>query len=115
MERLLELKGELDQPAGEEFDPMGYAHALAAILHGWEAMPVTEERILHLHRAVMGFGRRAGKEAGEYKSWAKPLAAADAEGRKAGISLETAHPRLTEERMRELIEWLEREERGGRG
>jgi Fic family protein len=114
VERLLELKGEDDEPAGEEFDPLGYAHVLSKILNGWEAMAVSEERIKEMHFALVGFGKRAEKEAGEYKSWAKPLAAADAEGRKAGISLETAHPRLTEERMRELIEWLEREERGGR-
>jgi Fic family protein len=114
VERLLEVKGELDQPAGEELDPMGYAHALAAILHGWEAMPVTEERILRMHYAVMGFGRRAGKEAGEYKSWAKPLAATDAEGRSAGLTLQTADARKTPERMGELIAWLEREERAGK-
>jgi len=114
VERLLELKGELDQPAGEEFDPMGYAHALAAILHGWEAMQVTEERILHLHRAVMGFGRRGGKEAGEYKSLGWPLAAGDAEGRSAGLTLQTADARKTPERMGELIAWLEREESAGK-
>ena len=114
MERLLELKGELDQPAGEEFDPMGYAHALGSILHGWEAMPVTEERILHLHYAVMGFGHRAGKEAGAYKSWARPLAAGDAEGRREGLTLQTADARKTPERMGELIAWLEREESAGK-
>src|ERR1035441_1221613 len=45
VERLLEVKGELDPPSGEEFDPLGYAHVLASILHGWEGMPVTEARI----------------------------------------------------------------------
>jgi len=111
VERMLELKGEQDQPAGEEFDPLGYADALTRILHGWEAMPVTEERILKLHFALLGFGHRAGKEAGEYKSWARPLAACDEEGRKAGITLQTADARKTPERMGELIAWLEREER----
>ncbi|MGD0681386.1 MAG: Fic family protein [Terracidiphilus sp.] len=111
VERLLELKGEQDQPAGEEYDPMGYAHALGTILHGWEAMPVTEERILRLHYALMGFGQRAGKEAGEYKSLTWPLAAGDEEGRKAGLSLQTAEARKTPERMKELIDWLEQEER----
>jgi len=77
-------------------------------------MPVTEERILHLHYAVMGFGHRAGKEAGEYKSLSRPLAAGDEEGRKAGITLQTADARKTPERMGELIEWLEREERAGK-
>jgi Fic family protein len=111
---MLELKGEQDQPAAEELDPMGYAHALGTILHGWEEMPVTEERILKLHYAVMGFGHRAGKEAGEYKSWAKPLAAGDAAGRMAGITLRTADARKTPEQMGELIAWLEREERAGK-
>jgi Fic family protein len=114
VERLLEVKGEHDQPAGEEFDPMGYAHALGTILHGWIQMPVTEERILRLHYAVMGFGHRAGKEAGEYKSLARPLAAGDAEGREAGITLQTADARKTPERMGELIAWLEREESAGK-
>jgi Fic family protein len=114
VERLLEVKGELDQPAATEFDPMGYAHALGSILHGWEQMPVTEERILKLHYAVMGFGHRAGKEAGEYKSWTKPLKAGDEEGREAGITLQTADSRKTAERMGELIAWLEREERSGK-
>jgi Fic family protein len=114
VERLLEVKGERDQPAGEEFDPMGYAHALGTILQGWEQMTVTEERILRLHFAVMGFGQRAGKEAGMYKSLAKPLAAADEEGRKAGVTLPTASAAKTPERMGELIEWLEREDRNGK-
>src|ERR1035437_3757575 len=113
VERLLG-EMEIDRPAGEEFDPLGYAHALASILHGWEGMPVTEERVKRVHFALMGFGQRAGKEAGEYKRWAKPLAAGDAEGRRAEFFLETAHPRMTAERMGELIDWLEREERGGR-
>lgn len=114
VERLLEVKGELDQPAGEEFDPMGYAHALGTILNGWQQMTVTEERILRLHYAVMGFGQRTGKEAGQYKSLAKPLAAADEEGRKAGLTLPTAPAAKTPERMGELIAWLEREEQSGK-
>jgi Fic family protein len=114
VERMLEVKGEHDQPTGEEFDPLGYAHALASILHGWQGMPVNEERILKLHYAVMGFGQRAEKEAGEYKSYAKPLAAGDEEGRREGITLQTADSRKTPERMGELIAWLEREERSGK-
>jgi Fic family protein len=114
VERMLVVKGEHDQPTGEEFDPLGYAHVLASILHGWEQMPVNEEQILRMHYALMGFGQRAGKEAGEYKSLSMPLAAGDAEGREAGISLQTADSRRTPERMRELIDWLEREERDGK-
>ena len=114
VERLLEVKGETDPRSGEEYDPLGYAHVLASILHGWEQMPVSEERILRMHYALMGFGERTGKEAGEYKSWAKPLAAGDAEGREAGLTLQTADARKTAERMGELIDWLERTERDGK-
>ncbi|MGD0293464.1 MAG: Fic family protein [Terracidiphilus sp.] len=114
IERLMEETVEIDHPAGEEFDPLGYAEALTKILHGWKQMPVNEERILRLHFALMGFGRRAGKEAGEYKSWAKPLAAGDEEGRKAGITLQTAPAAKTPERMGELVAWLDREERAGK-
>ncbi|MGO9316776.1 MAG: Fic family protein [Terracidiphilus sp.] len=114
IERLMEETVEIEYPSGEEFDPLGYAHALTKILHGWKQMQASEAQILRLHFWLMGFGRRAGKEAGEYKSWARPLAAADEEGRKAGIRLQTADARKTPERMRELAAWLEREERAGK-
>jgi Fic family protein len=114
IERLMEETVVIDYQTGEEYDPLGYVHALTKILHGWKQMAVSEAQILRRHFWLMGFGRRAGKEAGEYKSWAKPMAAGDEEGRKAGMVLQTAPAEKTPERMRELVAWLEREERSGK-
>ncbi len=105
VERLL---GNLDIKAfasRDEQEVAGYAQVMETVFANHEAIDLTENHILQLHRDLLAHSDKDTRHRGAYKTLPNNVSAFDAEGREIGIVFETASPFDTPQRMRELVEW----------
>jgi Fic family protein len=89
----------------DEQEVAGYAQVMEAVYAHFEAMDLTENHIMQLHRDLLIFSSKDERHRGAYKTLPNNVSAFDADGKEIGIIFETATPFDTPRRMKELIEW----------
>jgi Fic family protein len=83
----------------------GYAQSMETLFAHFDALELTENHILQLHRDLLAFSDKDERHRGAYKTLPNHLIAFDADGAQIGIVFETATPFETPRRMNELVEW----------
>lgn len=94
----------------DEEEVAGYAYAVETVQSAWRDMILNENLLGQLHRDLLQYSSKDERHRGEWKTLPNHVAAFDADGNQVGIVFETATPFETPERMRELLDWLRREE-----
>ena len=89
----------------DEQEVAGYAQVMETVFAHFDAIDLTENHILQLHRDLLVFGDKDERHRGAYKTLPNNVSAFDAEGNEIGVIFETATPFDTPGRMKELIEW----------
>lgn len=105
VERLLnnlDIKGFASR---DEQEVAGYAQAMETVFAHYDAIDLTENHILQLHRDLLAHSDKDTRHRGAYKTLSNAVSAFDTEGREIGVVFETASPFDTPRRMNELIEW----------
>ncbi len=97
----------------DEQEVVGCAEVLEIILEAWEAIPLTENHILQLHRDLLAHSVKDERRRGLWKSFANHVEAFDAQGASLGVVCRTATPFETPRRMAELIAWTAAQEGEG--
>jgi Fic family protein len=89
----------------DEQEVAGYAQVMETIFAHFEAIDLTQNHILQLHRDLLVFSAKHERHRGTYKTLANHVSAFDSEGNEIGVIFETATPFDTPGRMKELVEW----------
>jgi hypothetical protein len=89
----------------DEQEIAGYAQVMETIFASFEAIDLTENHIMQLHRDLLQFSAKDERHRGAYKTLANHVSAFDVEGKEVGVIFETATPFDTPQRMLELVEW----------
>jgi Fic family protein len=89
----------------DEQEVAGYAQVMETIFAHFEAIDLTQNHILQLHRDLLAFSEKDERHRGAYKTLANHVSAFDSEGKEIGVIFETATPFDTPRRMNELVEW----------
>lgn len=93
----------------DEEEVAGYADVLDTILENHATIPVNENHIRQLHQLLLKHSLKDVRHRGEYKKLPNHVEAFDSSGKNLGVVFKTATPFDTPERMRILIEDLNRE------
>lgn len=93
----------------DEQEVAGYAELMDLIVNAWSDITMSENHIKQLHRDLLKFSPKDERHRGEYKSVRNDVGAFDDKGNMIGIVFQTATPFDTPQRMRELLDWLQRE------
>jgi len=109
IERLLSGVGLKHFQSRDEQEVAGYADAMNLIFESYDDIPVTENHIKQLHQILLKHSTKDVRHRGEYKKLSNNVEAFDSEGKSAGIIFQTATPFDTPRKMRELVEWFNRE------
>ena len=94
----------------DEEEVAGYAYVMETIHSSWKEMPVTEGIVLQLHRDLLRYSSKDERHRGELKTLPNHVVAVGPDGKQIGIVFETAAPFDTPRLMRELFDWLAKEE-----
>ena len=89
----------------DEQEVAGCAQVMETIFAHFDAIDLTENHILQLHRDLLAFSTKDERHRGAYKSLANHISAFGADGKEIGVIFETASPFDTPRRMSELVEW----------
>ena len=89
----------------DEQEVAGYAQVLETIFAHFDAIDLTENHVLQLHRDLLAFSTKDERHRGAYKTLANHVSAFDADGKEIGVIFETASPFDTPGRMRVLVQW----------
>ncbi len=89
----------------DEQEVAGYAQVMETIFAHFDAIDLTENHILQLHRDLLAFSTKDERHRGCYKTLANHVSAFDADGKEIGVIFETATPFDTPRRMNELDAW----------
>ena len=89
----------------DEQEVAGYAQVMETIFAHFDAIDLTENHVLQLHRDLLAFSTKDERHRGAYKTLANHVSAFDADGKEIGVIFETASPFDTPGRMRVLVEW----------
>lgn len=89
----------------DEQEVAGYAETMEQIFQSWEYIPLTENFVRQLHRALLRHSDKDERHRGTYKTSPNNVVAFDAEGQQIGVVFETATPFDTPQLMGELLEW----------
>ena len=109
IERLLSGVGLKHFRSRDEQEVAGYADAMNLIFESYNDIPVTENHIKQLHQILLKHSTKDVRHRGEYKKLSNNVEAFDADGKSVGIIFETATPFDTPQKMKELVEWFNRE------
>ncbi len=109
IERLLSGVGLKHFRSRDEQEVAGYADAMNLIFESYDDIPVTENHIKQLHQILLKHSTKDVRHRGEYKKMPNHVEAFDSDGKSAGIIFQTATPFDTPRKMKELVEWLNRE------
>lgn len=109
IERLLSGVGLKHFLSRDEQEVAGYADAMNLIFESYNDIPITENHIKQLHQILLKHSTKDVRHRGEYKKLSNNVEAYDADGKSAGIIFETATPFETPRKMKELVEWFDRE------
>jgi Fic family protein len=92
----------------DEQEVAGYAQVMETIFSHFDAIDLTENHVMQLHRDLLSFRNKDERHRGAYKTLANNVSAFDADGKEIGVIFETATPFDTPKRMKELVEWTRR-------
>ena len=93
----------------DEQEVAGYAAVMETVFESAEAIDLTENHILQLHRDLLRFSEKDARHRGAYKTLPNHVEAFGADGESLGIVFETATQYDTPRLMRELVDWIRRE------
>ena len=93
----------------DEQEVAGYAAVMETVFESAEAIDLTENHVLQLHRDLLRFSEKDARHRGAYKSLPNHVEALGADGESLGIVFETATPFDTPRLMRELVDWTRHE------
>ena len=93
----------------DEQEVAGYAAVMETVFTSAEAIDLTENHILQLHRDLLQFSEKDERHRGAYKTLPNHVEAIGADGESLGIVFETATPFDTPRLMRELVDWARAE------
>ncbi len=105
VEELLSRINKQSFTSRDEQEVAGYAKLADTIFEDWEIIPLSENYIKQLHKILLEFSSKDEKHKGEYKKISNAVAAYDNEGKEIGVVFETATPFETPLKMKELIDW----------
>jgi Fic family protein len=89
----------------DEQEVAGYAQVMETVFAHFDAIDLTENHVLQLHRDLLAFSHKDERHRGAYKTLANHVSAFDSDGKEIGVIFETATPFDTPGRMKGLIEW----------
>ncbi|QFT28882.1 Adenosine monophosphate-protein transferase SoFic [Labrenzia sp. THAF82] len=89
----------------DEQEVAGYADVMETIFGGADAINITENHIMQLHRDLLKYSAKDEWHRGAYKTNSNHVTAFDADGKEVGVVFETASPFDTPRFMAELVEW----------
>jgi Fic family protein len=111
IERLLSGVGLARFRSRDEEEVAGYAEAMNLVFESYADIPLDENHIRQLHQILLKHSSKDARHRGEYKKLPNDVTAFDADGKNVGVVFETATPFDTPQKMRELVEWFDRETR----
>ena len=114
IERLLFGVGLKRFRSRDEEEVAGYAEAMNLVFESYGDIPVNENHIKQLHQLLLKHSSKDARHRGEYKKQPNNVEVFDADGKSAGVVFETATPFDTPRKMRELLEWYDRETQADR-
>jgi Fic family protein len=109
IERLLSGVGLKHFRSRDEEEVAGYAEAMNLIFESHGEIQIDENHIKQLHQILLKYSSKDARHRGEYKKLSNHVEAFDADGKSVGVIFETATPFDTPRKMRELVEWFDRE------
>lgn len=89
----------------DEQEVAGYAQVMETVFAHFDAIGLTENHIMQLHRDLLAFSDKDMRHRGAYKTLPNNVSAFDAKGKEIGIIFETATPFDTPGKMAELVGW----------
>lgn len=89
----------------DEQEVAGYAQVMETVFAHFEAIDLTENHIMQLHRDLLAFSDKDERHRGAYKTLPNNVSAFDTDGNEIGVIFATATPFDTPARMKELVEW----------
>lgn len=89
----------------DEQEVAGYAEVMETVFASAEAIDITENHILQLHRDLLIYSAKDERHRGVYKTTPNNVSAIDDAGNEIGVVFETATPFDTPRLMAELVEW----------
>jgi Fic family protein len=93
----------------DEQEVAGYAAVMETVFESADAIDLTENHILQLHRDLLEFSEKDERHRGAYKTLPNHVEAIGPDGQTLGVVFETATPFDTPRLMRELVEWTRAE------
>jgi len=111
IERLLSGVGLERFRSRDEEEVAGYAEAMNLVFESYGDIPLDENHIKQLHQVLLKHSSKDARHRGEYKKLPNNVAVFDADGKSVGVIFETATPFDTPRKMKELVEWFDRETR----
>ena len=97
----------------DEQEVAGYAGVMDTVFSQADAIGLTENHILQLHRDLLRYSDRDEHHRGNYKTLPNHVEAFGAAGEKLGVVFETAAPFDTPRFMTELVDWTRAELESG--
>ena len=111
IERLLSGVGLERFRSRDEEEVAGYAEAMNLVFESYGNISLDENHIKQLHQVLLKHSSKDARHRGEYKKLPNNVAVFDADGKSVGVIFETATPFDTPRKMKELVEWFDRETR----
>ena len=87
----------------DEQEVAGYAAVMERIFQSWQALELTENHILQLHRVLLTHSTADAAHRGTYKTRPNSIEAVAADGRSLGVLLTTTSPLETPHAMERLV------------
>ena len=113
VERLLSNLDLRSFTSRDEQEVAGYAVVMETVFESADAIALTENHILQLHRDLLRFSDKDARHRGAYKTLPNHVEAVGPEGERLGVVFETATPFDTPRLMHELVGWTRNQLRGG--
>lgn len=89
----------------DEQEVAGYGTVMEMVFESWQAMSLTENHVLQLHKELLRYSERDERHRGQYKTLPNHVEAFNAAGQSLGVVFETATPFAAPRLMEELIGW----------
>ena len=93
----------------DEQEVAGCAAVMETVFESADAIDLTENHILQLHRDLLQFSERDARHRGAYKALPNHVEAFGADGERLGVVFEIATPFDTPRLMHELVGWVRNE------
>ena len=85
-----------------------YYELLENVFNSWKGLKFNESAIKHFHKELMKYVDKDEKHRGDYKKGENKVHMIDASGKSIGILFDTAPAYLTPSKMRDLVEWTQK-------